>query len=68
MVRILYKNVKGKEEKKEALAKLRKAGLNPAFTDAGTFSNARKGIDVYAMARTKKVFGFKSKKEKMSYI
>ena len=68
MARVLYKNVKGKTERDKALATLRKAGLRPAFTDAGALSKARKGVDVYAVARTKRVPGFKSKKEKMSYV
>ena len=68
MVRILYKNVKSKAELNKAMAKLKKHGLNPGYTDAGAFSRSKKGKDVYAPARKKKVSGFRAKKEKMSYI
>jgi hypothetical protein len=66
--RVLYKNVKNVKERKNAMARLRKAGLNPAFTDGGVFSKSKKGTDVYAMARKKSLKGFKTKREKLAYI
>jgi len=66
--RILYKNVPNKKAVNAAMAQLRKNGLNPGFTDAGEFSNARKGFDVYAVARKQSLAGFKAKKVQLSYL
>jgi len=65
--RILYKNVPNKKAVTAAMAQLRKIGLNPAFTDAGEFSNTRKGFDVYAVARKQTLAGFKAKRAQLSY-
>lgn len=66
--RVVYKNVKNKFGRNLAMRQLRKKGLNPAFTDGGTFSKSKKGTDVYASARKQTLKGFKVKKQKMTYI
>lgn len=68
MARVLYLNVKNARDRKLALMRLKKAGLNGAYTDAGAFSKAKRGTDVYAVARKKRLSGFRVKKTKMAYI
>jgi len=67
-MRYLYRNVKNMAEAKRAMMILRKAGLKPYVTDAGIFSRSRKGLDVYAASRKKRVMGFKIANQRSVYI
>jgi len=63
-MRILYKNTKTVSGRNKAMSGLKKAGLNPAYTNG-----FRKGTtQVYAQANKKTLKGFKVKRQKMSYI
>ena len=64
MARILYKNVRTRLGRTTAMRSLRKNKLTPYFTDGRTKGTTK----VYAVARTKKVKGFRAKNEKMSYV